>query len=157
MATAAGYSCSMAVLNVLVERTPREVWDVLSDGWSYAEWVAGTRFIREVDENWPEVGSKIYFTVGFGPFKIEDFTEVQLLEPCQRLELEVHAGRLGTARNSIGLVPWGEDRTIVVLDEHPLRGPGGRLHNVLIELLLRIRNRRMVRLLARLVERRHPR
>lgn len=147
----------MAVENVLVERPPREVWGVLSDGWAYAEWVAGTRFIRDVDKNWPEVGSKIYFTVGFGPFKIEDVTTVQLVEPCERLELEAHAGRLGTARNSIGLVPWGGNRTIVVLDEHPLAGAGGRWHNVLVEVLLRIRNRRMVKLLARLVEERHPR
>lgn len=147
----------MAVLNVLVERSPHEVWNVLSDGWAYAEWVAGTRFIRDVDESWPEVGSKIYFTVGVGPFKLHDATTVQLVEPYTRLELEAHAGRLGTARNSIGLVPWGEDRTIVVLDEHPLAGPGGRWHNIVIELLLRLRNRRMVRLLAQLVERRHPR
>ncbi len=147
----------MAVENVLVHRTPEQVWDVLSDGWAYAEWVWGTRFIRNVDAHWPEVGSKIYFTVGVGPLRLDDFTEVQLLEPYSRMELEAHAGRLGTARNSIGLVPWGKDRTIVVLDEHPLAGPGGRLHNVLIELLLRIRNRRMVKLLARLVEQRHPR
>lgn len=152
-----GYSPFMAVLNVLVERSPREVWNVLSDGWAYAEWVAGTRFIRDVDESWPEVGSKIYFTVGVGPFMLHDSTTVQLVEPYTRIELEAHAGRLGTARNSIGLVPWGQRRTIVILDEHPLAGPGGRWHNILIELLLRLRNRRMVRLLARLVEQRHPR
>ena len=56
----------MAVLNVLIERTPEQVWDVLSDGRAYAEWVAGTQHIRDVDAGWPEPGARIYFTFGIG-------------------------------------------------------------------------------------------
>ena len=33
----------MAVLNMLIEHNPEQVWQVLSDGWAYAEWVTGTR------------------------------------------------------------------------------------------------------------------
>jgi uncharacterized protein YndB with AHSA1/START domain len=36
----------MAVLNVLIERSADQVWQILSDGWAYAEWVAGTQDIR---------------------------------------------------------------------------------------------------------------
>ena len=33
----------MAVLNVLVDRGPADVWDVLADGSAYGEWVMGAR------------------------------------------------------------------------------------------------------------------
>jgi uncharacterized protein YndB with AHSA1/START domain len=147
----------VAVLNVLVDRGPREVWDVLSDGGAYAEWVMGTRHIRDVDPAWPELGSKIHYVVGIGPWTYEDTTTVRLIEPGQHLELEAHAGPLGSARISIVLLPWGKDRTVVILDEHPLTGPGARWHSVLVEGLLRLRNERMLRSLARVVSQRHPR
>jgi len=150
-ADARGYLRHMAVLNVLVERDTQQVWDVLSDGWSYADWVVGTRRIRDVDARWPEQGSQIRYELGIGRWTIEDYTTVRLAEPRQRLELEAHAGRLGTARVSISLLPWGEDHTVVVVDEHPLTGPGARWHTLVMESLLRVRNRRMVYSLARVI------
>lgn len=150
-----GYSGHVAVLNVLVDRDPQQVWDVLSDGWSYAEWVVGTQRIRDVDPDWPAQGSQLHYTVGFGRWTIEDITTVRLVEPKRRLELEANAGRLGTARVSIALLPWGEDHTVVILDEHPLAGPGARWHSMLVEVLLRFRNQRMVHSLARVVRERH--
>jgi uncharacterized protein YndB with AHSA1/START domain len=146
-----GYPGRMAVLNVLVDCGPPRVWEVLSDGWAYADWVVGTRHIRHVDDRWPEPGAQIHYTVGVGRWTIEDVTTVRLVEPGHRLELEAYAGRVGSARISIALLQWGEDRTLVILDEHPLSGPGARWHSVLVDALLRIRNRRMVRSLARVV------
>jgi uncharacterized protein YndB with AHSA1/START domain len=147
----------MTVLNVLVDRSPGEVWDVLSDGRAYAEWVMGTRHVRDVDPDWPALGSKIHYTLGIGRWTFDDITTVRLAEPGQRLELEAHAGRLGTARVSIVLLPWGERQTVLILDEHPLSGPGARWHSILVEALLRLRNGRMLRSLARVVHERHPR
>jgi hypothetical protein len=147
----------MAVLNVLVDRDPKQVWSVLSDGWAYAEWVVGTRHIRDVDPDWPAQGTRIHYTVGIGRWTVEDVTTVRLADPERRLELEANAGRLGSARVSIELLPWGEDHTVVIVDEHPLTGPGARWHSPPVELLLNFRNRRMVRLLARLVQNRYPR
>ena len=147
----------MTVLNVLVDRSPGEVWDVLSDGRAYAEWVMGTRHVRDVDPDWPALGSKIHYTLGIGRWTFDDITTVRLAEPGQRLELEAHAGRLGTARVSIVLLPWGERQTVLILDEHPLSGPGARWHSMLVEALLRLRNGRMLRSLARVVHERHPR
>lgn len=145
------------MLNVLVDRSPGEVWDVLSDGRAYAEWVMGTRHVRDVDPDWPALGSKIHYTLGIGRWTFDDITTVRLAEPGQRLELEAHAGRLGTARVSIVLLPWGERQTVLILDEHPLSGPGARWHSILVETLLRLRNGRMLRSLARVVHERHPR
>ncbi|WP_037055570.1 SRPBCC family protein [Pseudonocardia asaccharolytica] len=146
----------MAVLNVLIDRDPQQVWDVLSDGSAYADWVVGTRHIEDVDPHWPELGSQIRYALGFGRWTIEDVTTVRLVEPGRRLELEAYAGRLGSARISIALLPWGEERTLVIVDEHPLTGPGALWHTLLVDVLLRFRNQRMVRSLARLVHERHP-
>lgn len=47
--------------------------------------------------------------------------------------------------------PWGKD-TLVILDEHPLRGAGGALHNGLLDAAQQIRHRAMLGRLARLCE-----
>jgi hypothetical protein len=60
------------------------VWDVLCEGWAYAEWVAGTQHIRDVDARWPEPGAQIHYTFGVGQWTIEDVTTVRLMEPCRR-------------------------------------------------------------------------
>lgn len=145
----------MAVLNVLIERSPEQVWEVLSEGRTYAEWVAGTQHIHHVDDRWPGPGAQIHYTFGVGRWTIDDVTIVRLMEPCRRLELEAHAGRLGTARISIELLAWGEDRTVVIIDEHPLTGPGAWWHSAPLDAALRLRNRRMMRSLARIVTERH--
>jgi uncharacterized protein YndB with AHSA1/START domain len=141
-------------MNVLIERSPDAVWAVLEDGHSYAEWVVGTREIHEVDEHWPAVGSAIEFTAGVGPIRLNDRTVVRRVEPKTGLELEAHASWLGSARISFDLRPWGEN-TLVIIDEHPLTGPGARWHNAAVDVLLHLRNRKMVRALAEAVENRN--
>jgi carbon monoxide dehydrogenase subunit G len=146
----------MATVNVLVQRPAEQVWEVLADGSSYAEWVVGTQEIRSVDDGWPRLGSAIHYTVGIGPLTLKGKTTVRHVEPCRALGLEADARPFGTARVMIELFEWGTD-TVVVIDEHPLRGPGYHLHNTFSDALLMLRARPMVHNLARLVERRHPR
>ncbi|MBH0247326.1 SRPBCC family protein, partial [Streptomyces cavourensis] len=59
------------------------------------------------------------------------------------------------ARIAFDIRPWGE-RTLVIVDEHPLRGLGGTLHNPLVDMLLQLRHRTMLARLAKLVERVTP-
>jgi hypothetical protein len=146
-----GHHGCVALLNVLVKRPPEQVWEFLSDGRRYAEWVVGTREIRSVDRDWPEIGSSIHYTLGRGPLQLADRTTVRNAEPPRMLELEVHAGRLGTARLLFEIRRWGEN-AVVVLDEHPLSGPGAHWHNLAVDVLLRFRNRRMLDRLAKLIE-----
>lgn len=146
----------MAVLNVLVRRSPGQAWDVLADGWSYAEWVAGTRAIRAVDDGWPAEGTSLRYVLGRGPLTLQDRTTVRICEPGRRLEMEADAGRLGSARMSFEVLRWG-DNCVLIFDEHPLSGPGALWHNVAVEGVMKVRNRRMLRTLAQLIERRHPR
>jgi uncharacterized protein YndB with AHSA1/START domain len=146
----------MAIVNVVIERPREQVWDVLSDGYAFKDWVMGTQDVRDVDANWPEVGSAIQYSFGWGPLTLKGRTVVRQVEPGHRLGLEADAGLLGTARIVIELDDWGGD-TVVVLDEHPLRGPSYLLHNTVTDAVLLLRGRPMVQKLAKLVERRHPR
>ena len=155
MSVARGTAYSMAILNVLVRRPPERVWEVLADGFAYAQWVVGTQEIRSVDQGWPAVGTSIHYTLGVGPLSFRGRTTSRVLEEGRRLGLEADASSLGTARIMIELLAWGED-TVVLLDEHPLRGPGYRLHNAFSDALLLLRGRPMVKNLARLVESRFP-
>lgn len=153
---AAGVLGCVAVLNVLIDRDPKQVWEVLSDGRAYADWVVGTQRISEVDLDWPAEGSRLRYTVGVGRWTVEDVTTVRLVEAEHRLELEANAGWVGSARVSISLLPWGKNRTLVIIDEHPLTGLGARLHTTVVDVLLGFRNRRMMRALAQVVHQRHP-
>ena len=146
----------MAIVNVVIERPREQVWDVLSDGYAFQEWVVGTQKIRDVDAHWPELGAGIHYSFGWGPLTMEGQTVVRQMEPGKRLGLEADAGPLGTARILIQVDDWGDD-TVVILDEHPLRGPSYLLHNTVTDALLLLRGRPMVQKLATLVERRHPR
>src|SRR4051794_28524044 len=146
----------MAIVNTVVSAPPERVWEVLTDGSAYAQWVVGTQEIRAVDDGWPAVGSSIHYTVGVGPLQFRGRTTARVVEPHRRLGLEADASPLGSARIVIELMPWGED-TVVVIDEHPLRGPAAWLHNPFSDALLELRGRPMVRNLARLVEGRSPR
>ncbi|MDL2079721.1 SRPBCC family protein [Streptomyces sp. GXMU-J15] len=141
----------MAVRHRLIRVSPDEVWDVLADGNRYAEWVVGTSESHPINGQWPKTGAAIGFEVPLGPVRLSNETVVRRCEEGVGLELEAHAGVLGTARIAIELRPWGE-HCLVIVDEHPLRGAGGMLHNVGFEALIQLRHRAMLARLARLVE-----
>lgn len=141
----------MAVRHHLIRVGPGAVWDVLADGHRYAEWVVGTSESHPVRGQWPRTGSAIGYQVRLGPVRLDNETVVRSCEEGTRLELEAKAGPLGTARIAIELRPWGE-HCLVIVDEHPLRGAGGRLHNVGFEALIQLRHRAMLARLARLCE-----
>ncbi|MFE0631206.1 SRPBCC family protein [Streptomyces sp. NPDC058864] len=141
----------MAVRHRLVRGALEEVWAVLADGRLYGDWVVGPSSSRHSAGDWPGVGSSIEYTVILGPVKLTGETIVRLCRPPRQLELEALSGWLGSARIAFELRPWGHD-TLVIVDEHPLRGPGGALHNAALDALLQVRHRSMLGRLARVVE-----
>ncbi|MFK0237437.1 SRPBCC family protein [Streptomyces vinaceus] len=141
----------MAVRHQLIRRSPRSVWAVLADPTLYGEWVVGPSQSTPLDQGWPAVGSRLRYTVRLGPWSAEGVTTVRHREPGRELELEAAFKALGTARIFLQLRPWGEE-TLVVCDEHPLRGLGGSLHNTVVESALQLRHRGMLARLARVVE-----
>ncbi|MEU5700717.1 SRPBCC family protein [Streptomyces aurantiacus] len=141
----------MAVRHRLIKKTPREVWAVMADGTRYADWVVGTSSSYPVRGQWPQVDSAIGYEVRLGSLCFTNETVVRACDEGHELELEAHAGPLGTARIAIELRPWGE-YTLVVIDEHPLQGVGGFLHNMGVEALIQLRHRPMLKRLADVCE-----
>ncbi|MEV4949206.1 SRPBCC family protein [Streptomyces sp. NPDC053755] len=141
----------MAVRHQLIRRSPEAVWAVLADPERYGDWVVGTSDSDALDGDWPQVGSRLRYTVRIGPWSGDGETVVRRCEPGKILELEAVAGALGTARIALEVRPWGEE-SLVVCDEHPLRGLGGRWHNTLSDAVIQLRHRDMLARLARTVE-----
>ncbi|MFF4902684.1 SRPBCC family protein [Streptomyces sp. NPDC001068] len=142
----------MAVHHQLIRRPPHVVWAVLAAPTCYGDWVVGTTESVPLDRTWPTVGSRLRYTVRLGPWSADGVTTVRHQEPESELELEASFKQLGTARIFLQLRPWGKEETLVICDEHPLRGLGGTLHNTASEALILLRHRGMLARLARLVE-----
>ncbi|GHH36233.1 SRPBCC family protein [Streptomyces candidus] len=146
----------MVVRHQLIRRPPHALWEVLRDESRYSDWVVGTHSTcPSGQEVWPRPGATLHYTVRLGPKEFEGTTVVRRHDPPHALELEAHSGPLGSARIAFDIRPWGED-TLVILDEHPLRGVGGALHNSVVDLLMQQRHRLMLGRLARVVEESAP-
>ncbi|MFG7946772.1 MULTISPECIES: SRPBCC family protein [Streptomyces] len=141
----------MAVRHRLIRKPPEDVWAVLADVERYGDWVVGASQAGTGEGTWPEPGAALRYRIKLGPFALHNQTVVRRSEPDTVLELEVFSGPLGTARIAMELRPWGED-TLLIFDEHPLRGAGGVLHNGLLDAAQQVRHRAMLRRLARVCE-----
>ncbi|MGW2343362.1 SRPBCC family protein [Streptomyces sp. NPDC001661] len=144
----------MARTRRLILSSPAEVWALLSDGYRYGEWVTGTKQVLDVDPAWPDVGTALKVRVGLGPLTLDDTSTVRICEPEHRLELEAKADPFGAARIAMNLIPWAE-HTLFVLDWHPLRGPGTRMHGLPVDYLVAVRNGMMLTKLARIAVEEH--
>lgn len=139
----------MAVTRRLMrDLTPQAVFDVLRDGTSYGHWVVGTRKIRTVDAGWPAEGTRLHYTVGYGPLRKDDETVSLSYGPDERLELEARAWPAGTARIVIR-AEAADGGTLVSIDEAPDKGPAKLLHNPLTDALVKARNVETLRRLER--------
>ncbi|MEU8762325.1 SRPBCC family protein [Streptomyces sp. NPDC048659] len=138
----------------LILSSPSEVWGLLSAGHRYGEWVTGTQQVISADPHWPDVGARLKVRVGLGPVVLDDTCVVRVCEPERRLELEAKAGSFGAARIAMRLIPWGGN-TLFVLDWHPLRGPGTRMHGLPVDYVVSIRNGMMLTKLARIAVHEH--
>ncbi|MEV0494127.1 SRPBCC family protein [Streptomyces atratus] len=142
----------MAIRHHLIDRPPPDLWAVLEEETLYGEWVAGAASSRSERGRWPQVGSSIAYTLRVGPKEFRGRTTVRRLDRPHALELEADSGPLGTARIAFDIRPWGDNKTLVILDEHPLQGFGGALHNSVMDAVLQVRHRTMLARLAKVVE-----
>ncbi|MES4891188.1 SRPBCC family protein [Streptomyces sp. NPDC096012] len=137
----------MAVRHRLIKASPAAVWEVLADGSRYADWVVGTASSQPKRGRWPQEEASIEYEIRLGPFRLGNETIVRRCRAGSVLELEAKAGFLGTARIAIELREWGR-YCLVIVDEHPLQGAGGMLHNAGFEALIQLRHRAMLARLA---------
>ena len=144
----------MITVERIIKTTPQRVWDVLTDGWLYPLWVVGASRMRDVDEDWPAVGSKLHHSVGVWPGLINDDTEVTDAEPGQMLELRAKGWPLlGEAAVRIHLTAQGAG-TRVVMEEDAVSGPGKLVPKPARAPMISWRNVESLRRLAYIAERR---
>lgn len=143
----------MATVSAHIKASPTEVYRVLSDGWTFAQWVVGTSHMRAVESEWPAPGSKLHHCVGPWPASIRDHTEVKESTPDKRLLLNARAWPVGSAQVELTLTPEGGG-TRVDMREEGTSGAGQLLRNPLGEKLIYRRNVESLARLAALVERR---
>lgn len=136
-----------------VSADPTTVWEVLSDGWLYPLWVVGASRMREVDEEWPEVGSRLHHSIGAWPLLLDDETEVVEVHPRNLLVLRAKVRPAGEAMVRISVTPAGAGSEITI-EEDVVSGPPVVVPKLLRVPMLDWRNTETLRRLAFLVERR---
>jgi uncharacterized protein YndB with AHSA1/START domain len=141
----------MSVNERVVNASPQAVWDVLSDGWLYPLWVVGATRMREVDDDWPAVGSRLHHSVGVWPAVIDDQTEVLESEPLRRLALRARGWPMGEAKVVLELEELGTT-TNVRITEDATAGPGALVPAAVRHPMIKVRNVEALQRLALLVE-----
>lgn len=132
--------------------SPEAVFDVLSDGWSYATWVVGAARIRRVDEGFPAPGTKVHHSIGLWPVLLSDDTEVEEFDPPRKAQLLARAWPGGEARVVLTCEPVAEG-TKVTMRERVVNGPASLVPGVVQDAMLRARNKESLMRLAFLAER----
>lgn len=132
--------------------TPEAVFDVLSDGWSYATWVVGAARIRQVDEGFPAPGTKVHHSIGVWPLMLSDDTEVEEFDPPRKAQLLARAWPGGEARVILSCEPV-EGGTEVTMRERVVNGPASLIPGIVQDAMLRARNMESLTRLGFLAER----
>jgi uncharacterized protein YndB with AHSA1/START domain len=141
----------MATNHTQVNAPPERVFEVLADPKAYGDWVVGSDTIRDADPHWPAAGSRFYHRVGFGPFKLNDHTEVVEVDPQHKLVLHARARPVGTALVTMLSEPRGDGTWVTMKEE--AGDPLSRLAiNPLTDWLVHLRNTESLRRFKRIVE-----
>jgi NAD(P)-dependent dehydrogenase (short-subunit alcohol dehydrogenase family) len=154
-----GYGRRMSLNRRAFNCTPDAVFAVLADGWLYTSWVVGASRIRDVDDDWPSVGSSLHHSVGVWPALVNDATEVLEVDPPRLLRLQARAWPAGEAEVTMTIEPTPAGCTVTI-EEQASAGPAKLIPAPLENLMLRWRNTEALRRLAMIAEGRsnvHPR
>jgi uncharacterized protein YndB with AHSA1/START domain len=135
-----------------IEASPEQVFAVLSDGWLYPSWVVGASRIRDVDQTWPQVGSRLHHSFGVWPLVVDDTTEVLECEPDRRLVLQARGWPAGEATVKLQLEADGAGFCRVTMAEDASSGPGTLIPPALRQPPIRFRNTESLKRLAYLAE-----
>jgi uncharacterized protein YndB with AHSA1/START domain len=141
----------MAKTSTDTSAPPEAVWSVLCDPAAYGEWVVGTKEVVGADPDWPAVGTQLEYRLGAGPVGVGDRTTVLASEAPRLLVLRAQLSRLGGATIRIELERVGEG-TRIHMDEEPVDGVLGAVHNPVADAALGWRNDAALDRLKRLAE-----
>jgi uncharacterized protein YndB with AHSA1/START domain len=141
----------VAVARYDISAPIEDVFLVLANGWMYPHWIPGPRTVHLVDRRFPEPGTRFLHSLGRGPIRSTDFTEVIECEPPQRLVLRARGWPTGLARLYIQLIPV-RGGTRVSIRETPEWGFALALRLPGLRRLLEMRLNEMLRRLGTLAE-----
>ncbi len=141
----------MATNHQQINAPPERVFAVLADHDSYGDWVVGSDTIRDADPNWPAVGSRFHHRVGFGPFKINDHSEVVEVDAQSKLVLHARARPVGTALVTMEWEPR-DGGSWVTMGEAAGDALSRLGINPLTDWLVHLRNAKSLRRLQRIAE-----
>ena len=122
---------------------------VLVDPSTYPNWLAGAAAMRDIDDDWPRVGSRFHHRVGIGPITIADSTELLEIEPDRLLRLAVRARPFVSAVVTLTVLGDG-DRCVVGFEEEPGPRAIGNLVRPLLDPVTHVRNHLSLKRLAAL-------
>jgi hypothetical protein len=113
--------------------------------------VVGASRMREVEEAWPETGSRLHHSFGVWPMLIDDATVVEAYDPPRRMVIRPKGWPLGEARVTIDVKPR-ERSSVVRIHEEAIAGPGRLIPAPLLDIGLHWRNAETLHRLAYLAE-----
>ncbi|WBB71653.1 SRPBCC family protein [Micromonospora sp. WMMD1128] len=146
----------MAVVDRVIDVPPERVFAVLADGWTYSDWVVGTTHVRDVDETWPRVGSRLHHRAGPWPFSLQDTSTVLECQAPSRLVLRAGLWPAGEAIVVFALEPLADGRTRVTIGEDFAVGPLRWARTKLNDLVLHLRNKETLARLSDIATRQRP-
>jgi uncharacterized protein YndB with AHSA1/START domain len=111
----------MADNEIMIDASPEAVWAVLADPQTFDDWVVGAQNVRDADDSWPAVGSKLHHSTGVGPLTVDDETRVEEAVPPNRLVLLAKVGPVGEFRITLELRGEGSQTTLF-MREDPVGG-----------------------------------
>lgn len=129
----------MALNTIVIEASPDAVFDVLSDGRLYAEWVVGAHRSSPVDPRWPEPGATLVHRSGVPPLTLRDTTSVISAQRPTRMRLEARVRPLLVAMVDLTVQPHA-DGSLVSMEERIVGGLARRAPDWLNHAALRRRN-----------------
>ncbi len=141
----------MSTTTRTIAAPPDQVWSVLADGWLYPLFVVGASRMREVDADWPAVGSRLHHSVGAWPALLDDTTEVLEVDEGRRIVLLARAWPAGQAHVQISLEPRAGS-SVVTIVERATSGPGALIPGPIQDAQLHVRNIETLRRLAFVAE-----
>ncbi|MFG2037783.1 SRPBCC family protein [Dactylosporangium sp. NPDC048998] len=144
----------MSITERIVRAPADRVYSVLSDGWSYSDWVVGTAHVRDVDAGWPAPGARVHHKAGPWPVSVRERSESLECEPGRMLLLKVHVWPLGAGQARFTLDPLDAEATRVTLQERFTEGPLLNMRNRVGDALLHFRNAEVLQRLADIAEHR---
>ena len=141
----------MATNELEAEFSPDAVFAVLADGWLYPTWVVGASRMRDVDDDWPEPGSRLHHSVGLWPALLDDITQSLEWQPPRRAVFKARGWPLGSARVELEVEPR-IDGCLLRITENVQAGPGLLIPKPIRDGMIHLRNTETLNRLRYLAE-----